>query len=144
MTIAFTKVKLPYGWLGNMSPYPVFYDGKWWKTTEHLFQALRFKDGAIQGKIRREPNPFQAKLIAKRHKDQMTVVPRSRRDVVNLRLVLRLKLKHHPELRQQLLETGNQTFIEDASSRPHGSGKFWARPGRTASGLGRTCWERPG
>jgi hypothetical protein len=33
---------LPYGWLGNMSQYPDF-GGVIWKTTEALFQGLRFR-----------------------------------------------------------------------------------------------------
>ena len=37
--IAFTKVALPFGWLGNMAPYPVTYGGKAWRTTEALFQT---------------------------------------------------------------------------------------------------------
>jgi predicted NAD-dependent protein-ADP-ribosyltransferase YbiA (DUF1768 family) len=35
-------VEEEYGWLGNMSPHPVKYEGKWWLTAEALFQALRF------------------------------------------------------------------------------------------------------
>lgn len=27
--ITFTKVKLPYGWLGNMAPFPLSIDGGW-------------------------------------------------------------------------------------------------------------------
>lgn len=125
MTIAFTKVKLPYGWLGNMAPYPVQHEGQWWPTTEHLFQALRFSDRAIRERIRAEPNPFVAKLVAKRHQAQMVVARRSRRDVANIERVLRLKLKFHPVLRDELLAKGDQTIIEDCSSRPGGSGKFW-------------------
>ena len=49
--IAFTKVKLPYGWLGNMSPYPIKFGDDTYLTTEALFQALRFSDPEIQAKI---------------------------------------------------------------------------------------------
>lgn len=38
--IAFTKVKSPYGWLGNMSPYPVHYQGRTYRTTEALFRRF--------------------------------------------------------------------------------------------------------
>ena len=47
-SISFTKVSLPFGWLGNMSPFPILYEGKEWKTTEALFQALRFDDESIK------------------------------------------------------------------------------------------------
>ena len=46
-------------------------------------------------------------------------------DVDNMRLCLRLKLKQNPELRDQLLETGDESIIEDCTKRPNGSGKFW-------------------
>ena len=68
--IAFTKVALPFGWLGNMAPYPVTYGGKAWRTTEALFQALRFEDESIREAIRQEKSPMAAKLVAKRHKSR--------------------------------------------------------------------------
>lgn len=56
--IGFTKVKLPYGWLGNMSPYPIEFGGKIYKTSEALFQALRFNDEEIQEIIISEKSPI--------------------------------------------------------------------------------------
>lgn len=51
--ITFTKVALPYGWLGNMSPHPIVVAGKTWKTAESLFQALRFaEDDPVREEIR--------------------------------------------------------------------------------------------
>jgi hypothetical protein len=47
-TIAFTKVALSFGWLGNMAPYPIVYEAKLYRTTEALFQALRFDDETIR------------------------------------------------------------------------------------------------
>ena len=76
--IAFTKVALPFGWLGNMAPYPVTYGGEAWRTTEALFQALRFEDESIREAIRQEKSPMAVKFIAQRHKSKMVVVPRAR------------------------------------------------------------------
>jgi len=53
------------------------------------------------------------------------VVPQSEPDLGNMLLVLRLKLAQHPELRQQLLDTGDEEIVEDCGNRPGGSGKFW-------------------
>ena len=143
--IAFTKVALPFGWLGNMAPYPVTYGGKAWRTTEALFQALRFEDESIREAIRQEKSPMAAKMVAKRHKSQMVVVPMGAADLDNMRLVLRLKLQAHPALRRQLLATGAARLVEDCSRRPHGSGLFWGaalREGRWVgeNWLGR-LWE---
>ena len=123
--IAFTKVKLPYGWLGNMAPYPVEYDGRLWRTTEALFQALRFSDKDIQEKIREQKSPMAAKMAAKAVKWLMTVEPQSSEDLANMAKCLRLKLATHIQLKALLLATGEARIIEDCTSRPHGSGLFW-------------------
>ena len=125
MSIAFTKVKLPHGWLGNMAPFPVKHGGKLWRTTEALFQALRFDDEAIAEEIHAEKSPMAAKMVAKRHKAKMVVVPQSEQDVANMEMVLRLKLDQHPDLKKKLLDTGDEIIIEDSSKRSGGSAKFW-------------------
>jgi ribA/ribD-fused uncharacterized protein len=143
--ITFTKVALPYGWLGNMAPYPVPHAGKTWRTAEALFQALRFEDESIREAIRREKSPMAAKFVAKKHKAAMVVEPMGAADLDNMRLVLRLKLQAHPALRRQLLATEAARIVEDCSRRPRGSGLFWGaalREGRWvgANWLGR-IWE---
>lgn len=123
--IAFTKVDLPYGWLGNMAPYPVAYEDLTYRTTEALFQALRFEDRAIREQIRAEKSPMAAKMRAKKHAAARVVVPLGPQDIDNMRLVLALKLRFHPPLRRKLLETGESQIVEDCSKRPRGSGLFW-------------------
>jgi predicted NAD-dependent protein-ADP-ribosyltransferase YbiA (DUF1768 family) len=133
--IAFTKVSLPYGWLGNMSPYPVTYDGKVWKTTEALFQALRFEDEEIREAIRKEPSPmgckFRVKAIVKEltQKGELhkrTVEPLSKQDVENMEMCVRLKLQQHPNLLWPLIETVDIPIFEDVTSRgKKGTNLFW-------------------
>ena len=124
--IAFTKVKLPHGWLGNMSPFPIEHDGKTWRTTEALFQALRFEDEEIRELIREQKSPMAAKMMAKKHRESMTIQPLSDEDYGNMALCLILKLKHHPNLIDDLLETGNSIIIEDVTSRgSRGSNLYW-------------------
>lgn len=125
--IAFTKVKLPFGWLGNMSAFPVVFELKEYLTTEALFQALRFTNRPdIQELIRIEKSPMSAKMVAKGKVELMDEnILYSQKDIDNMRLCLRLKLEQHPELKEQLKATGNATIIEDCSNRPHGSGLFW-------------------
>lgn len=123
--IAFTKVDLPYGWLGNMAPFPVVHDGRGYRTTEALFQALRFDQDSIREAIRSEKSPMGAKMRAKKFRQQMVLLPQSDRDVANMKMVLGLKLSSHSALREKLLATGDALFIEDCSKRPRGSGLFW-------------------
>jgi ribA/ribD-fused uncharacterized protein len=127
--IAFTKVNLPYGWLGNMSPHPVIHEGKQYKTTEALFQCLRFKNHPdIQDQIRNKPSPMSAKMVAK---SQLHLLNRedkaaaNKEDIEFMKVCLELKLQYHPDLKHQLIETKNARIVEDCSSRPGGSGKFW-------------------
>ncbi len=124
-TISFTKVSLPYGWLGNMSYHNIEYDGKLWHTAESLFQALRFTDDVIREEIRSFKNPMQAKKHAKSKVHLMTVKPLSDEDVYNMKMVLKLKIEKHPELKKELLSISG-TIIEDCTKRGRsGSNIFW-------------------
>ncbi len=124
--ISFTKVSAPYGWLGNMSPYPLVHDGKEWRTAEALFQALRLAPpNPVRELIREEKSPMGAKMVAKKHADQRVVTPLSADDLSIMRLVLRLKVNTYLSLRQELLDTGDALIVEDVTKRPGGSGTFW-------------------
>lgn len=132
--IAFTKVRLPFGWLGNMSHHPVRWDGKEWPTTEALFQALRFPYGHLMREtIRAINNPMKAKITAKGHVPEMYITPMSLNDLDNMRMVLHLK---HEQYNGQDSEIGKgiaeikamQPFpliVEDSSKRKGGSSQFW-------------------
>lgn len=127
--IAFKKVKEPYGWLGNMAAFPVFYNDLEYKTTEALFQALRFKDfPEIAEKIRQEKSPMTAKMVAKSYKDILDKAGYeflSSQDMAYMKICLQEKIAQHPELKSLLQETGGKHIIEDCPSRPQGSGLFW-------------------
>jgi predicted NAD-dependent protein-ADP-ribosyltransferase YbiA (DUF1768 family)/8-oxo-dGTP pyrophosphatase MutT (NUDIX family) len=125
-TITFTKTKLPYGWLGNMSPYSIRFGEDIYRTSEALFQALRFSDNSIKALIREEKSPMGAKFIAKARVPQMTVEPLSEQDVNNMKMCLRLKLSQHMELVNELLNTEDALIIEDVTKRgDKGSNLFW-------------------
>ena len=122
--IAFTKVKLPGGWLGNMAPYPVTYGGKEFRTTEALFQCYRFAHKPeIFEEIRAQKSPMAAKMIAKKHRADMLLAEAS--DIFRMRTCLRLKIEQHPELREKLLETGDALIVEDCTNRDRGTARFW-------------------
>ncbi len=127
MTISFTKVSLPHGWLGNMAAFPVEFDGKVWPTTEHLFQALRLApDDPIREEIRAVKSPMGAKMHAKEHADRRVIEPMGDQDLDNMRLCLKLKLEQHPELIPLLIATGDEPIIEDVTNRPPGgTHRFW-------------------
>ena len=126
MAVSFTKVALPYGWLGNMAPFPITFDGLLWRTSEALFQARRFTEGdPVREEIRRQASPMGAKMVAKASRGRMTIVPQSEADLVLMADVIRLKIEAHPRLLEMLLATGREEIVEDCTARPRGSGLFW-------------------
>lgn len=141
--IGFTKVALPFGWLGNMAPFPVVWEGVTWKTTEALFQALRFEDQQIREKIRLEKSPFSAKLVAKSHSSEMSIEPLSAKDIKNMILCVRLKLDQHSELKEELKKTGDAILFEDVSSRKtRGSSLFWGAYLQDGAFIGKNTLAR--
>ncbi len=118
-----------------MAPFPLVYGAETYRTSEALFQALRFEDPALQELIRGEKSPMAAKMVAKKHVHLMTVTPQSPQDLQNMRTVLRLKIAQHPHLGDLLLATGNDTLIEDCTARQRGSGLFWG------AALGPDGWK---
>jgi len=126
MEIAFTKVVLPYGWLGNMAPFSVKHETGTYKTAEHLFQCLRLPlDHPGRQEIKDQKSPMAAKMVSKKYVEDFIVVPCSEEDVQNMLMVLRAKLKTNPHLAMLLKDSGNATIIEDCTKRQHGSGLFW-------------------
>jgi ribA/ribD-fused uncharacterized protein len=129
-TIPFKKVDEPNGWLGNMSRHPLRVPkelgGVLYPTAEHYFQCERFKDLAIRQAILFKNSPMSCKMIAKRHKAHMTIAPRSLADIELMRRTIRLKLKNHANLKDELLALPKEgIIIEDASARRGESAGFW-------------------
>lgn len=111
-----------------MSPHPLEMFGKSWRTSEALFQAMRFTDEAPREEIRSKTSPMAAKWTAKRwlkeHSHQCIVQPKSVQDLENMKFCLRAKIAQHPELKEMLLATDDAVLIEDESSR-RGNRGFW-------------------
>ena len=60
--------KIPaYAYLSNFHPAPFEYNGLFWPTVEHAFQALKFPTNPdLQAKIRASPTPAGAKTRGRR------------------------------------------------------------------------------
>lgn len=123
--ISFTKVSLPYGWLGNMAPYPIVHRSKTWRTSEALFQSMRFEDETVIELIRSQASPMAAKMKAKAHAGSRTVDPMSSIDVENMWTCLKLKFDQHADLREKLIRTGDHNLIEDIGKRRGERHEFW-------------------
>jgi ribA/ribD-fused uncharacterized protein len=47
----------------NVAPYGVAFDGLWWRTVEHYFQAMKFSDRTYRERIRACTKPKDAKAL---------------------------------------------------------------------------------
>ncbi|MCA9720493.1 MAG: NADAR family protein [Myxococcales bacterium] len=121
--IKFYRVGDPYGEFSNFAPYPITIDGVVWPTTEHYFQAMKFKDRAHQGEIRRANGPMLAARMGRDRKRPLRRDWESVKDQVMYR-ALQAKFTQHEELRALLLSTGEAKLIEHTRND-----RYWADGG---------------
>ncbi|KNZ73570.1 Swarming motility protein ybiA, partial [Termitomyces sp. J132] len=128
--ILFYNKHEPYYEFTNFSDHSVRYHGHYYKTSEHLFQSLKFLDVRpdIAMKIRGTSTAREAFSIAQANK------PYQRPDwlQVNINMMdiaLLHKFQQHRNLKDMLLATGDAELIENSPSDA-----FW---GNGAHKLGR-------
>ena len=113
MTIYFYTTNQTYGEFSNFSKHGIEVDGKWWRTTEHFFQAQKFNDENYQEKIRLAPDPKTAASLGRSRevpiKENWEII----KDDI-MRAAVKKKFETHPDLRKLLFETGNQEIVENA------------------------------
>lgn len=146
-TISFTKIKLPHGWLGNMSRHPLrvprALGGTLYPTAEHYFQCERFSDQTIRQAILSKASPMACKWVAKKYRGH-TIINGYSPEVLDLmRRTIRLKIENHPQLQNQLLALPEDSvIIEDASRRGGESAGFWGMRRNGNSWIGQNWLGR--
>lgn len=121
--VSFRRNKDKFGAFGNMYPTPIMFDGVEWRTTEALFQALRFSPShPAREEIRNQPSPIIAKRVAKEQEGAMHIQQKSSKDLDNMLFVLILKAAQHNWVWHLLKSTGTKLIIEDVGSRKD---RFW-------------------
>ena len=127
MAIWFKKVAEPYGWLGNMAAYPITYKGKVWRTSEALFQSLRYADPVIIELIHQQKSPMAAKLVSKSDDNivHRVIEAMSAQDVANMEMCVLLKFQQHPDIAKLLKATAPNPIYEDATNRNKVNDLFW-------------------
>ena len=115
--ISFRKTTEKFGGLSNMaSGYPIVVNNIFIRTSEALYQALRYTEfSEIQKEIISQTSPMTAKMKSKKHID------RTREDwdkirVYIMRWSLRVKLLQNKDtFGKLLLETGDLEIVEESS-----------------------------
>lgn len=121
-----TQFKGKYRFLSNFYPVTITIEGKKYPSTEHYYQAMKFKDPSLQEKIRMAPTPASAKKIAHKH------TPRDDWKDISLEIMeraLRAKFKI-PELKNKLLNTEDAILKEGNTW----GDKFWGVDLKTDEG----------
>ena len=97
----------------NFSSFMLYWNGKWYFTSEHAYHAEKFEDENLKEQIRNARSAHAAIKLAKANRDKY----RSDWDDIKLKImkeILRAKINQHPYVKKKLLESGNKELIEDS------------------------------
>jgi len=99
----------------NFTAFQTEYDNYLWPTTEHAYQAARFKDTApeVVDLIKTARSAHDAQKIAREYKSLQIRDWDAQKNGV-MKEVLRCKINQHPYVLKKLLESGERTIIEDS------------------------------
>jgi N-glycosidase YbiA len=110
-TIFFQKTRDPYGELSNMYPCAIWFDNREWRSSEHLYQALKFDDFATQEKIRGIPSPMGAAIEGRSTSNKIKNNWVSQMEYV-MSTALRAKFTQCQRPREVLLSTEDAWIVE--------------------------------
>lgn len=113
MTIYFYSQNEAYGEFSNFSRHGFELDGKYWKTSEHYFQAMKFAGTDFAEKVRIAISPNEAAKLGRRRDWPLRKDWESVKDELMHRAVLK-KFQTHAELKALLLSTGDEELVENA------------------------------
>lgn len=97
----------------SFSIFPFTLDDQRWLSAEHYFQAMKFKEGKYRDRI------ANAKTATEAAKKGRTRLRRIRKDWKQVKQVVMTravytKCKAHPDIAEQLLNTGQQRLVENS------------------------------
>lgn len=102
-----------YYLFSNFSAHEIEYNGVLYKTSEHAYQASKFDDEKIRNEIILSKSPLEAKNLANKYKDLV------KKDWDNIKVkimyeIVKTKVLQHKEVRNVLINTGNDEIIENS------------------------------
>lgn len=135
--IKFYRINDSYGEFSNFSPYNIILRGTTWNTSEHYFQARKFKDVDLIFKVMDAPTPMEAARIGRDRNNKI----REEWESIKLDIMkeaVYAKFTQHRNLKDLLLSTGNEELVE---ASPYDS--FWGEgeDGKGLNHLGKILME---
>ncbi|KAH8814723.1 hypothetical protein DL96DRAFT_422537 [Flagelloscypha sp. PMI_526] len=104
-----------YGWV-NQAPFRVLHDNRTYPTASHLFEAMRFgtpQFGELYASVPQDDHAGVREVSDRLMRQQGDLPDYEHRFMDNMKEVLQLKFLQHPNLRAQLLETGDLELVYD-------------------------------
>ena len=143
--ISFRKTNEEFGGLSNMaSGYPIVINNIYIRTSEALYQAIRFSDyPEIQKEIIEQKSPMSAKMVSKKYRKEKTRMDWDIRRVAIMKWCLRVKLVQNLDTFSTLLKKTEDNYIVEESRKD----KFWGAQRidnkilKGTNGLGRLLME---
>jgi len=105
----------PYWPFSNFYRCPFNVDGKWYSTSEHYFQSMKFTDSAISERIRLAHSPMESATMGRDRSLHLRPDWEEIKDDVMFD-ALRHKFSAHPDTMDLLRSPGNEEIDEDASN----------------------------
>ena len=125
----------PYGVLSNLYRREVEFEGRFYPTSEHAYQAGKASKPAVRDWILSAPSPALAAMAAHGLYTWDIVPNWAQIKFDRMRAVLRAKFDQHADLRELLLSTGQARLVEAGPSTTP-SIVF----GERSMARVRTCW----
>jgi ribA/ribD-fused uncharacterized protein len=113
MAIKFYRNRDPYGFMSNYFKARFFVYGRWWDFVEAPYQAEKTNDLDEKDAIWAAKKANDSRLLGQK------VKMRSNWDFIKRQVMKECclaKFLQHPDLRKQLIETGDEELIEDTTT----------------------------
>ena len=114
MAIYFYRVNKKYGCFSNFSRHGFKLNGKYWMTSEHYFQAMKFEGTDVFEKIRLASSPMDAANIGRDRLNPLRYDWENVKDYIMRKAVFQ-KFIQNNDIAEILLTTGNEEIIEKTS-----------------------------
>ena len=111
MAIYFYKINDEYGCFFNFSRHGFEFDGKYWMTSEHYFQAKKFIGTKYEEQVRISSTPMEAANAGRDRSKPLRKDWEGVKDDIMRRAVLE-KFKSNSDAKEILLSTGDEEIIE--------------------------------
>ncbi|KAM9967555.1 hypothetical protein ACTFIW_001639 [Dictyostelium discoideum] len=119
----YRPTEIPYGPFSNFSRHTVFYNNVLAKTSEHIFQAMKFEGTQHFNDVMNTKTPGDSAKMGRDRKRPLRKDWEGVKDELMYEICL-AKFTQHKDIQKILLETGDATLVEHT-----GNDSYWGDGG---------------